>query len=100
VNKLFIWIADSLGTNACILLFCLIAFVPLAYQMPQTMLEWQNFISQTVIQLVALAILAKTGKIEGEKQQKLLQETHDAVMAEFCELKQLHSEVAHGRDEN
>jgi hypothetical protein len=88
LDGFFIWIADSLGTNACILLFCFIAFAPLLYQTPQTILELQSFVSQTVIQLIALAILAKVSKIESSKVMKLLKENHSMQMAEMKEDKE------------
>lgn len=93
MDKFFIWIADGLGTNYCIFLFCLISFVPLIYQRPQSLLDWQQYISQTVIQLVALAILAKVAKIEGEKSNKIALETHDTVMKMLKEVHVLMKEI-------
>lgn len=83
IDRFFIWLADSLGTNSCILLFCFIAFAPLYYQRPQTILELQNYVSQTVIQLIALAVIAKVSKLESARTMNLLQESHDAQMEEL-----------------
>ena len=90
-DKFFTWIADNLGTDTVIVLFTLIAIVPLFYQTPRNILEWQQWISQTAIQLIALAILAKVSKIEGGKQSKLIQETHDMTMNEIGVMKETHN---------
>ena len=90
IDRFFEKVADSLGTNTCTVLFALIAFVPLAYQIPKTVLEWQNWLSQTAIQLIALSILQKGTRVEGNRNYKLLSETHDIVMSELTEIKKLH----------
>ena len=66
----------------------------LILQRPQTPQEWCNFISQTVIQLLALPVLAfvsdiATGKILGYLKEihTWQKETHDTVMAEMQILK-------------
>ena len=40
-----------------------------------------------------MPVLAFVAKIEGKKQQKLLQETHDAVMSEMKEIKEMMAEM-------
>jgi len=80
-------IADGLSTRICFVIFCVIAFVPLFFQHPADVLGWDQYISQTVIQLVALSVLAIVSKKEGKAQQRMLQETHDTVMIEMAELK-------------
>ena len=89
-------IADSLSTKTCFVIFCIIAFVPLAVQMPRDILGWQQWISQTAIQLIALSVLAIVAKKESREQQKMLQETHDKVLEEFNMIKE---ELALGREE-
>ena len=89
IDRAMTLIADSLGTDACIIIFVLIAVVPLWYQLPQTILEWQEWLSQTAIQLIALAVLAKVSKVEGKRQNKLIKETHDIVLEELKALKVL-----------
>lgn len=93
MDKALTWIADKMGTNVCIVLFTLIAVVPLYYQLPDNILTWQQWLSQTAIQLIALAILAKVSKIEGGKQAKLIRETHDIVIRELKLLKELCKET-------
>ena len=93
IDRFFEKIADGLGTNWAIIVFALIAFVPLYFQLPKTIIEWQMWLSQTCIQLVALAVLQKGTRIEGGRSAKLLQEAHDAVMAEFDDIKDIHKDL-------
>ena len=86
-------LADALGTNFAIVIFSIIAVAPLAVQVPRSILEWQQWLSQTCIQLVALAILQKGTRLEGKRAQALLQETHDTVMGEMQEIKEFHLEM-------
>ena len=80
IDRFFRKLSDALGTNTVIVLFILIAVVPLYFQLPHTVIEWQTWISQTFIQLTALAILQKGTKVEGERQARLILETHDAAV--------------------
>jgi hypothetical protein len=61
--------------------------------MPRTILEWQQWLSGTAIQLIALAVLQKGTRQEGAKNLQLLLDTHDATMAEMLELKDMHQEL-------
>ena len=76
-------IADSLSTKVCFAIFCFIAFVPLFFQHPADILGWDQYLSQTVIQLVALSVLAIVSKKESATQQKLVLEIHDWSQAQF-----------------
>ena len=87
IDHLFEQLADALGTNAAIIIFTLIAFVPLAYQMPTTVIAWQAWLSQTAIQLIALAVLQKGQRLAEHRTRKMLKETHDTVMQEMQILK-------------
>jgi hypothetical protein len=93
IDKLIEKLADALGTNWAIFVFASIAFVPLYFQLPRTIIEWQNWVSQTCIQLVALAILQRGTQIEGTRTNQLLQETHDKELEEFGILKDILAEV-------
>lgn len=98
IDRFFIGLADALGTNTTIAMFAVIAFVPLCYQLPKTVIEWQNWLSQTCIQLIALAILQKGTKIEGARTYKILAETHDTVMTELNLIKKLCVGCAYGKN--
>ena len=87
------WVATKLADAlANMVMFFGVTFLTLSilfFQTPRTPLEWVQYIIQTFFQGVALPILAFVAKIEGNRQQRLLQETHDAVMGEMQELKQM-----------
>ena len=92
-------IADSLSTRICFVIFCIIAFVPLFFQHPADVLAWDQYISQTVIQLVALSVLAIVSKKEGKAQQMMLQETHDCSMETLADIKEDLALAKEERDE-
>ena len=85
------WLASKLADAlATMVMFFGVTFLTLSilfFQTPRTPLEWVQYIIQTLFQGVALPVLAFVAKIEGERQRKLLQETHDTVMQEMKEIK-------------
>ena len=92
-------IADSLSTKICFIIFCAIAFVPLLFQHPADILGWDQYISQTVIQLVALSVLAIVSRKEGATQQKLILEIHGWSQAQFGMMQEELSLAREERDE-
>lgn len=81
-------VADALAYKSTVLIFTIIAVVPLFFQMPHDILGWQQWLSQSAIQLISLAILAIVSKNEGSKTAKILKETHDTVMQELQIMKE------------
>jgi len=80
-------LADALATMVMFFGVTFLTISILFFQAPRTPLEWVQYIIQTFFQGVALPVLAFVAKIEGKKQQRLLQETHDTVMIEMKEIK-------------
>jgi len=104
VHKINEWLAERLAnwlaTIACLYAVTFLTLSILFFQTPQSGLEWVQYTIQTFFQGVALPVLAFVAKISGAKQEKLLQETHDAVMDELnfvkdelAEIKNLHQNV-------
>ncbi len=91
------WLASKLADAlATMVMFFGVSFLTLSilfFQTPRTPLEWVQYIIQTFFQGVALPVLAFVAKIEGNRQQKLLQETHDTVMGEMKEIKEMMAEL-------
>lgn len=87
------WLADRMaGALSTMLMFYGITVLVLSillFQAPRTPLEWVQYVVQTLFQGVALPVLAFVSKNTGQRQEKLLQETHDAVMAEMKEIKEV-----------
>ena len=71
-------ISNILSSKITFIVFCIIAFVPLYFKLPSNILDWQQWISQTMIQLIALNVLGYTTKNEGKKTQKTLYELHNS----------------------
>ena len=59
-------------------------------QPPNTPYTFVMFVISAGFQAVALPVLAFVNNLQGAKQEKLLKETHDAVMKELKLLKQEH----------
>ena len=91
------WLASRLADAlATMVMFFGVTFLTLSilfFQTPKTPLEWVQYLIQTFFQGVALPVLAFVAKIEGQRQQRLLQETHDTVMTEIQELKAMMVEL-------
>jgi hypothetical protein len=92
-NIVAVKLADILCTMAMFYGVTIFTLSILCFQTPRTPLEWVQYSIQTFFQGVALPVLGLVGKINGERQEKLLQETHDAVMEEMRELKILMGQV-------
>ena len=71
----------------------LLVLAPLLIERPNTLITWIQYASTAVLQAIALPLLGYTTKTAGEKQEKLLQETHDTVMNELNDIKAMHEDL-------
>ena len=85
--------ADYLATLAMFYGVTILTLSILLFQAPRSPLEWVQYAVQTFFQGVALPVLAFVAKISGEQQEKLLRETHDAVMKGIEGIKELLAKV-------
>lgn len=87
LQRVNIWLAERLAdVLASMAIFYGIFFlvtIPLHWRTPQGVYEWVNYLSSNFFQAVALPVLAFTAKLAGQRTEKLLQETHDAVLKEL-----------------
>lgn len=81
-------ITGWVGTMWCALVFAGIALtgLPEAIQAGQ-FVPW---LAQSFLQLVLLSVIMVGQSIQSARTESLLQETHDTVMEELAELKELH----------
>jgi hypothetical protein len=90
MNKLNNWIAEKLSIILISMIFfwfCVILDIAAFVTHPLTAVyDIVVFISQCVIQLLALPVLGITTDIATKKMMKLLQETHDIAMQSQKEL--------------
>ena len=86
-DKIMDRIADALASKQAFIIFIIIAIFPLAYGLPNSATAWQAYISQTLIQLVALNVLGYQNKKESKILSKIILEIHDTVMFELISIK-------------
>jgi cell shape-determining protein MreC len=83
-DKLALW----LSTMGCFYIIFALVIVPLFFQQPKGFIGWVTYIVQSVFQGAALPILGYVARVAGEKQENVLNETHDAVMEELAIVKE------------
>jgi cell shape-determining protein MreC len=88
VKRLNAWLGDKLAfwlsTMGCFYLIFALVIVPLFFQHPSNLVGWVQYIVQSIFQGIALPILGFVARISGQKQERVLNETHDAVMDELA----------------
>lgn len=82
-----------LATMVCFWIVTIMVLVPLFFQRPDSLVGWVQYIVQSFFQGVSLPVLAFVSKIQGDRQERVLNETHDQVMAELAEMKEIHKEI-------
>ena len=92
-NLIGLALSEILSSMEFFYLVALIVLAPLIVERPNTLITWIQYASTAVLQAIALPLLGYTTKTAGEKQEKLLQETHDAVMTEFSDIKAMHEDL-------
>lgn len=83
---------NGVGTMWTAYLFFLWALLPLVLPQAQNVVQ---YVSQSVIQLVLLPIIIVGQNVAAQITEKRDIETHDSVMKEFDEIKQMHLEQAY-----
>jgi len=90
-NKL----SDGLSSMEMFWIVVFLVLTPLLVQRPDTLVGWSQYIISVFFQGVALPVLGAVSKKAGDRQEKLLKETHDTVMDELAQIKAMHQEI-HG----
>lgn len=89
-EKLAVLLTKGVGSMTCAYLFFLWALLPLLLPQMETVVA---YVSQSIIQLVLLSVIMVGQAIDSRRTERLIQETHDNVMTEMAEIKQMHSEL-------
>lgn len=91
------WIADKLASfMATMLLFWILLFLDVAGAIvdpPSNVQGWLLWGVSILFQSVALPVIAFVSSKQGERMEETLRETHDAVLVELAEVKQMHAEL-------
>lgn len=94
MNKFNSWLVDKmafgLSTIACFYMVTILVVLPLIWKQPQTPVDWMQYLISVLFQGSALPLLGYVSRVAGDKQERLLNETHDSVLAQFQELKETH----------
>jgi hypothetical protein len=83
-NKL----AILLSTMGCFYIIFALVIVPLFFSHPTDLVSWVQYIVQSLFQGVALPVLGFVAKRVGDRQEQVLNETHDAVIEELAIVKE------------
>lgn len=89
-------LAFGLSTMACFYIVSAFVLIPLIWQRPQGLIGWVQFLIQSLFQGAALPVLGYVARIAGEKQEQVINETHECVMQELSLVKE---ELALAREE-
>jgi hypothetical protein len=86
------WLGDQLAywlsTMGCFYLISIAILATLFFQRPEGVQAWLMFWVTVFFQGVALPVLGYVSRKAGEKQEQILNETHDAVMEELALVKE------------
>lgn len=86
------WLGDKisygLSTMAMFYFVSLLVLAPLLWQHPQGMVGWMQYAISVFFQGAALPVLGYVARISGERQERVLNETHSAVMEELAIVKE------------
>lgn len=97
VKRINDWLADHMSRwLSQMWLFWLLTVAILAtlfFERPQGVQGWILYWVSVFFQGVALVVINYTSDKQGRTSQALLQETHDEVMAELAEMKEIHREI-------
>jgi len=81
------WLGNLISNKTSTMWAFYIVLIATTYPMintpPASLLQGIQYISSAVFQAIMLPILAYTSNLVGDKQMKLLQETHDVVLNEL-----------------
>ena len=103
VTRLNNWLADKLSnwlsTMAMFYTITFLVLLPLHWQKPSGLVAWVQYSISVFFQGVALPVLAFVSKKAGDRQEKLLMETHDAVIEELDIIKRTLRLASEERDD-
>lgn len=85
------WLGDKisywLSTMTMFYIVALLVLAPLLWQRPNGLVGWMQYAIAVFFQGAALPVLGYVARVAGERQERVLTETHDAVMEELSIVK-------------
>jgi len=92
-------LADWLSTMAMFYGIAFLVLLPLIWQRPANLVGWAQYLVSVFFQGVALPVLGFVAKKEGERNSRILQETHDMIMGELAIVRAEIDQAKNDRDD-
>ena len=89
MDKFMNALANLLCAKKTFIVFSIIAFLPLIYRLPSTVLDWQQWISQTAIQLIALNVLGYNSNKGTKELMEYIKEMYSMELKEKEDLQEI-----------
>ncbi|MCL6443637.1 MAG: hypothetical protein K6T83_09310 [Alicyclobacillus sp.] len=90
------WLAERLSIILSSMwlfwVLCVMTWGSILLQRPNGAQGWDLFLVSIFFQAVALPVINLTTAKQGDRMERVLNETHDAVMSELAELRRMHEE--------
>lgn len=86
-------LSNILSSMGCFYIVVMLVIVPLFYDHPHDLVGWINYVVQTFFQGASLPLLGYVARLAGLITERMLRETHDNVMSELSEIKQMHQDL-------
>ena len=83
----------SLSTMEMFYIVLILVVFPLFFQTPHDLIGWIQYISTAILQAVALPLLGYTTRKSGEKQEKIINDTHEILMKEIKMNREMMQEI-------
>ena len=80
----------TLSTMEMFYIVLILVVFPLFFQTPTNLIGWIQYISTAILQAIALPLLAYTTRKSGEKQEKVINDTHSILLKEIKMNRDLH----------
>jgi len=92
MNRFNDWLGDKLAywlsTMAMFYIITAMVMVPLFFQRPEGLVGWMQYAISVFFQGAALPVLGYVASRAGDKQERVLNETHDTVIEELRLIKE------------
>jgi hypothetical protein len=92
-DKIALFLTKIVGTMWCAYIFACIALISLPDAIHGGIATSVSWVAQTFLQLVLLSVIMVGQDVQSQKTEKRSQEDHDTLMAEFQEIKDIHTEL-------
>lgn len=90
----------TLSTMEMFYIVLILVVFPLFFQTPTNLIGWIQYISTAILQAIALPLLGYTTRKSGEKQEKVINDTHAILLKEIKMNRELHKKQLQSIEQN